>query len=141
MQVSTTVPGPLASVRTLLSGAIDYAGLFPPSQISMPEAVINYATYRNSNYRWILGRFVVGVERLDEFYQNAAEFISRRRGCLAHCRSFQAMNGHETVRVIDEFNKTNGPGVICDRIRDQGSDGAFRSKTYRRLSLTVYTLF
>ena len=40
---------PMQSVRVLLSGIIDYAGLFPPSQLSMPEAVSNYATFRSSN--------------------------------------------------------------------------------------------
>jgi len=51
------------SVRALLTEIIDYAGLFPPSQLSMAEAVINYATYRNSNYNWMLGKFVVPAAR------------------------------------------------------------------------------
>ena len=65
------------SVRALLAGAIDYAGLFPPSQLAMSDAVLNYATYRNSNYVWMLGRFVVTAARLDEFYESAADFITR----------------------------------------------------------------
>lgn len=116
MLVSTTESGPLASVKTLLSGAIDYAGLFPPSQISMPEAVINYATYRNSNYNWMLGRFVVGVERLDEFFENASEFISRDAASAWRISVVSGEDGLETLHVIDEFNTANGPGVVCDRI-------------------------
>ena len=67
MLATNTESQQLTSVRTLLGGAIDYAGLFPPAGLSMPEAVINYATYRNSNYSWMLGRFVVPVGRLEEF--------------------------------------------------------------------------
>src|SRR3954466_16053776 len=67
----------LPTVRTLLEGAIDYAGLFPPSAVSMSEAVINYAMVRNSNYSWMVGRFVVTAARLDEFYESARDFISR----------------------------------------------------------------
>ena len=63
MQVTNTESATLTSVKTLLAGAIDYAGLFPPAALSMSEAVINYATYRNSNYNWMLGRFVVTGRR------------------------------------------------------------------------------
>ena len=58
----------LESIRLLMAGAVDYAGLFPPSSVSMSEAVLNYATYRNSNYRWMLGRFVLGIGNLDIFF-------------------------------------------------------------------------
>src|SRR5688572_22362494 len=68
---------PLESVRVLLSQLIDYAGLFPPSQLSMTEAVLNYATYRNSNFGWMLGRFVLPAARLDEFLEVARDFVSR----------------------------------------------------------------
>ena len=68
---------PKESIRVLLSEIIDYAGLFPPSEVSMAEAVLNYATYKNSNYNWMLGRFVVPVSRLDEFWEAAGDFVSR----------------------------------------------------------------
>jgi hypothetical protein len=70
---------PKESVRVLLNEIIDYAGLFPPSQVSMSEAVLNFATYRHSNYGWMLGRFVLPVSRLDEFYESAKEFLPRGR--------------------------------------------------------------
>src|SRR5437899_2591385 len=116
MLASTTESKPLASVKALLSSAIDYAGLFPPSQISMTEAVINYATYRNSNYSWVLGRFVVGVERLGEFIENAAEFISRDASSSWRLSVVSGDDGLETIRTISEFNAANSPGVVCDRI-------------------------
>ena len=55
------------SLRDLLSGLIDYAGLFPPAALDMPAAAREYAEYRESEYRWALGRFVIPVARLDEF--------------------------------------------------------------------------
>jgi hypothetical protein len=67
---------PLEAIRILTTEVIDYAGLFPPSQISMPEAVLNYATYRASNYGWMLGRFILPVPRLEEFLDSAGEFLS-----------------------------------------------------------------
>jgi len=62
------------SLRDLLSGLIDYAGLFPPAALDMPAAAREYAEYRESEYRWALGRFVIPVARLDEF-ERAAEDV------------------------------------------------------------------
>jgi hypothetical protein len=55
-----------ASLRALLSGLIDYAGLFPPAGLSLADVVENYATYRRSDDQWALGRLVVPAARLDE---------------------------------------------------------------------------
>jgi hypothetical protein len=54
------------SLRVLLEDLIDYAGLFPPAALSMQDAVRNYARYRDGQYAWALGRFVVPKERLRE---------------------------------------------------------------------------
>ena len=116
MLTPATESTPPESIRTLLTGAIDYAGLFPPSAISMPEAVINYATYRNSNYNWMLGRFVVTAARLDEFYESARDFISRD---ARDAWRIAVVAGDEVTKTIDqiqEFNMANGPGVVCDVI-------------------------
>lgn len=104
------------SVRSLLEGSIDYAGLFPPSAVSMPEAVLNYATYRNSNYRWMLGRFVVTAARLDEFFECARDFISRDGGNA--WRVSVVVGGEVTAAInqIKEFNAANGPGIVCDTL-------------------------
>ncbi|HVE78895.1 MAG TPA: hypothetical protein VNA89_08545 [Gemmatimonadaceae bacterium] len=61
----------MSALRTLLAGAIDYAGLFPPAQLSMAEAVANYAAYRASADAWALGRFVVPAARLAELAEAA----------------------------------------------------------------------
>ena len=106
----------LESVRTLLSSCVDYAGLFPPSAVSMPEAVINYATYRNSNYNWMLGRFVVGASRLQEFYECAQDFISRDAASAWRVAVVAGDNLFETLRIVAEFNAAHGPGVVCDMV-------------------------
>ena len=54
------------SLRVLLEGLIDYAGLFPPAALSMQDAVRNYARYRDGEHAWALGRFVVPEERAGE---------------------------------------------------------------------------
>jgi hypothetical protein len=54
------------SLRALLEGLIDYAGLFPPAALSMQDAVRNYARYQDEQYAWALGRFVVPADRVTE---------------------------------------------------------------------------
>lgn len=107
---------PKESVRVLLKEIIDYAGLFPPAQLSMPEAVINYATYKNSNYGWMLGRFIVQVARLDEFYESAQDFISRDENSVWRLSVIAGEDILDTVRRVEGFNSKKGPGVVCDVI-------------------------
>ncbi|ODT00545.1 MAG: hypothetical protein ABS52_18315 [Gemmatimonadetes bacterium SCN 70-22] len=60
------------SMRALLTGAIDYAGLFPPASLDLSTVVANYRAYRDGPDGWALGRLVVPVARLDELADVAA---------------------------------------------------------------------
>jgi hypothetical protein len=53
-----------AGLRALLSGIVDYAGLFPPAKLPLAEAIQNYARYRTQNESWMLGRFVCPAQQL-----------------------------------------------------------------------------
>jgi hypothetical protein len=54
------------ALRTLLTGSIDYAGLFPPASLEMAEAARNYEAYRSGPHSWALGRFILPSARLNE---------------------------------------------------------------------------
>jgi hypothetical protein len=56
----------LASVRALLTGIIDHAGMFPPAKLPLGEAIRNYARYRAEPESWMLGRFICPAARLAE---------------------------------------------------------------------------
>ena len=105
-----------SSVRSLLSEIIDYAGLFPPSQLSMGEAVINYAAYLNSNYNWMLGRFVLPVSRLGEFLEAARDFLPRGGGGYWRLSALASEDIYETVDRIIEFNAANGARAKIDML-------------------------
>ncbi len=61
------------SLRALLSGIVDYAGLFPPATLDMQASVADFAAGLKGDRGWMMGRFVVPVARLDEFLTAAAE--------------------------------------------------------------------
>ncbi len=67
----------MKTLRSLLENLIDYAGLFPPAELPMAEAVKNYDAYRQSEYSWMLGKFILPASRLEEFEQAATEFWPR----------------------------------------------------------------
>jgi hypothetical protein len=56
----------MAIVPSVLGDAIDYAGLFPPAQRTMADAVREYGDLRGGEEAWALGRFVVPTSRLEE---------------------------------------------------------------------------
>jgi len=123
---------PMQSVRVLLSGIIDYAGLFPPSQLSMPEAVINYATSRGSNYGWMLGRFVTPAARLEEFLESAGDLLPRN-GEPWRLSVIAGEDINETVRTVRQFNRTNGTKAIADVLE-------VRANTASKIENTVAVL-
>lgn len=59
----------LTSLKQLLSSIVDYAGLFPPAQLSLPEAMIVYDRAQVSPHHWMLDRFVLPATRLQEFIE------------------------------------------------------------------------
>jgi hypothetical protein len=67
------------AVDALLAGLVDYAGLFPPSSEDMADAVENYASYRSSEDRSMLGRFIVPVSRLEELEDAGGSMMPRGR--------------------------------------------------------------
>jgi hypothetical protein len=54
------------SLRTLLHEVLDYAGLFPPADLSLRRALQSYAQYRSDPEAWMLSRFVLPVRRLPD---------------------------------------------------------------------------
>jgi hypothetical protein len=106
---------PLESVRALLAGAIDYAGLFPPSQLSMADAVVNYAKYRASEHSWMLGRFVVPVARLDELRETASEFVERDESPWP-VSALAAEDIYDTLKRLNSFNEKYSGGFQVDSL-------------------------
>lgn len=105
---------PPASLHALLTGAIDYAGLFPPAKLSMRDAVARYADYRGVAEAWALGRFVVSVAQLGEFA--AAQ---RRVGGAGQGWRVSALLGNDTAddaTRVRSFNAANAGSAFIDSV-------------------------
>ncbi len=65
---------PAASLRALLAGSIDYAGLFPPATLELELALRNHAEYMRGTESWMLGAFVLPVKKFAEAAPNFSSF-------------------------------------------------------------------
>jgi hypothetical protein len=54
------------AVSHFMAELIDYAGLFPPAALPLPEAILNYYSYIHGSDSWMLGPFVIPASRLVE---------------------------------------------------------------------------
>ncbi|WP_348263777.1 hypothetical protein P8935_04260 [Telmatobacter sp. DSM 110680] len=63
----------MTAVQTLLAGLFDYAGLYPPASLSLQAAANNYLEYRRGQHSSALGRFILNMDRLDEFRSVAGD--------------------------------------------------------------------
>ncbi len=56
----------MTPLRAALAGFIDYAGLFPPASLDLQTTISHHEQYAQSGERWMLGRCVVPLPRLDD---------------------------------------------------------------------------
>src|SRR5438045_9581809 len=62
-----------ASLRALLTRAIDYAGMFPPCSVELEPALKNQAQYVHAPDSWLLSAFVLPFAK----FADAEKFISQ----------------------------------------------------------------
>ena len=111
---------PSATLRALLIGAIDYAGLFPPAHLSMQDAVDRYSEYLQSPYAWALGRFVVQASRLEELLT-----ARRTAGGVQRSWALSALLGANSVAECDlirDFNSVAEGLAHVDSVETKGRD-------------------
>ena len=104
-------------MRAAFGGIVDYAGLFPPASCTMARAVASYDSYRGSNERWMLGRFVVAASRLDEL---GTVVQAGGYGTPADPWRIAAVLGAnipDEVAYLDGFrDRWSGEGLVVDAI-------------------------
>ncbi len=65
---------PVASLCALLEHAIDYAGLFPPAELTLEPALQNQAAYLRLADRWMLGAFILPIDKFAEARVQLSQF-------------------------------------------------------------------
>ncbi len=104
-----------ASVRALLSGLVDYAGLFPPAALGMDAVVAEYARWRRSPEAWMLGRFVVPAARLVELARSAdAHWPEPGAGEPWRLSALVGADAHGDAARLAAFNTEHAGRAVVD---------------------------
>ena len=129
---------PSASARALMAGAVDYAGLFPPAQLPLADALAEYRRARAGADAWMLGRFIVPAAQLPALADAVTQDAHDGRGWsvsaivrehmdedAAAVQAFNQRAAHQHVRVDTIECRPSSPS-------DRGSsDGiAWLAKTF-----------
>ncbi len=112
----------MSALRALLSGIVDFAGLFPPAALSMTAAVAEYAGHRLSPEAGMLGRFVVSAQRLPELALAASPYLPPA-GASPPWR-ISALLGEDPaadVRAIQSFNAAVAERAVVDTVEGKAS--------------------
>ncbi len=128
----------MTALRELLTGIVDYAGLFPPAQLDMPAAVAEYAAHRKSAESWMLGRFVVPAARLAELASAASSHLSA--GDPWRLSALVGADATADGAVIAAFNTTHAGRAVVDAVELKASTPAEVERALAALprDLTAY---
>lgn len=109
------------ALGALLSGLVDYAGLFPPAALPMREAVRNYGRYRVSAQQGMLARFVLPASRLGEFAEVA--LLARHAGDFGPW-PLAVLASASDASALDAFDASHGTVARVDSIEAKAEDAA-----------------
>lgn len=130
----------MRSLRTLLHGVIDYAGLFPPAGLDMATAARNYGKYRRGADAWALGRFIVPVGRLGEFRETAAPLLEDELEPW-HVSALVGADAANDLATIEKFNGDRSVGAVIDTIEVKAADALHVNDISRMAPRTLDTFF
>jgi hypothetical protein len=142
-------------MRTLLTGLIDYAGLYPPAKLPMQGAVESYARSRAGDLEWMLGRFVCPASRLEELSSLAAPLMPgtnatsgyREYADLAPWQIAVVIDGtlDQGLAAITEFNRRHaeedGGMAVADVIELKAESGAQIDDVLDTVPADIYPFF
>ena len=106
---------PLA-LHALLESLVDYAGLFPPAALDMQTAAASYAQYREGEFSWMLGKFIVPAVRLQELASYLPDSSSLWSLSVLVGPDYE----HDSI-AIHEFLRSNGERATVDAIEGKVS--------------------
>ena len=94
---------PAASARALMAGAVDYAGLFPPAQLPLADALAEYGRALAGADAWMLGRFIVPAVQLPALADAVVRDTHDGRGWTVSAIVREHMD--EDAAAVQAFNQ------------------------------------
>lgn len=126
--IITDMPSPKSSFQAFMSHIIDYAGMYPPANLSLEDAFRNFISYQSSRDAWMLSRFVIPAKRLVELQdfeqplsftalgrggKDADEFLANLNRDLDDIKSFREARGANGI--VDMFETALPSSTLIDK--------------------------
>ncbi|MGM0546716.1 MAG: hypothetical protein ACQEST_08335 [Bacteroidota bacterium] len=111
-----------ASLKAFMGEIIDYAGLFPPANLSLDTSLQKYSQYRKSDDAWMLSRYIIPATRLEElkpyknnlFADEENPFAFSVLGKGTETVSEYKEHLQTVVNSLEQFNAEHGSRVTTD---------------------------
>lgn len=129
------------SLRVLLSEIVDYAGLFPPAQLSMSQAVSNFNEYLQGKFAWMLGRFIVPADLLDNFTAAASPFWTQKNSPVWRASVLARGSLADSIQQIEEFNQRHEGRAVIDTLEARADDAETIKNAGKILPARLTTYF
>lgn len=115
----------MSATRQLLENMIDFAGTYPPAQLTPEIAFAQYLEYiKNPDQQWLVGHLVWGADKLDVL----AEFLLRNENKL-----------ESTIGVTVVGRSSTNMGTWEEsRVADAGSMNAFQDRVDQLAAIEGY---
>ncbi|NIT59480.1 MAG: hypothetical protein GWN00_25665, partial [Aliifodinibius sp.] len=110
-----------ASFKAFMREIIDYAGLFPPADLSLDTSLHKYNKYRNSDDAWMLARYIIPASRLVELkpydetlFSEEHPFVFSVLGKRTETISDYREHLQEIAAALEQFHENHKGGVQTD---------------------------
>lgn len=112
-----------ASFKAFMQGIIDYAGLFPPADLSLDTSLQKFSNYRKGEDAWMLSRFVIPAMRLPELepygatlFEDESPFDFSILGKGTETLYEYKTHLDELISAINKFNELHGSKVTSESL-------------------------
>ena len=105
-----------------MDGLIDYAGLFPPAKLPLNEAISEYISHLKDEEKWMLGRFIIPISKLNDLEEFIPKFdnigmlrLSVLGGQSTSDKEFLQQTKNE-IEIINNYRKKYEGKVVIEVI-------------------------
>jgi hypothetical protein len=106
-----------------LANLVDYAGVFPPASLSVPDAVEKYRRARESRAFWMVGRFLIRATQLEELAAAATTTMARGEAPWETSVVFDTEPSDSASRA-SEFHAEMDPAMVVSAAEARITDGS-----------------
>ena len=91
-------------MHRLLESVVDYAGMFPPANLPLSEALRQYASARSGAHGWLVGRFLLPLARLPDLEDSLGSTLTAPAGAHWPLGAIAARAVIGQLDTIPQFN-------------------------------------